>query len=68
MPIFAQLGNLQENYYAFYVIEAVKFFFSFLDPKRTGKIFIKNILTSPILAELYELKQERFNPEELGQN
>jgi len=27
-----------------------------LDPKRTGKIMIKDMLTSPILAELYELK------------
>ena len=39
-----------------------------MDPKRTGKIFIKNTLTSTILTELYELRQERFNPEELGQN
>jgi serine/threonine-protein phosphatase 2A regulatory subunit B'' len=28
-----------------------------LDPKRTGKIQIKDMMTSPILAELYELRQ-----------
>jgi len=68
IPTFAQLQNLQENFYPFYVITAVRKFFFFLDPKRTGKIYIKDILTSPILAELYEMRQERINPEELAQN
>ncbi|KRX07662.1 hypothetical protein PPERSA_11211 [Pseudocohnilembus persalinus] len=68
VPIFAQLSSLQENFYPFYVITAVRKFFFFLDPKRTGRIFIKDMLTSPILAELYELRQERFQPEELSQN
>jgi len=68
IPTFAQSQNLQDNFYPFYVITAVRKFFFFLDPNRTGKIFIKDILTSPILAELYELRQERFNPEELSQN
>lgn len=44
-----------------------KFFF-FLDEKRTGKIMIKDMLTSPILAELYELRQERLNMEDAVQN
>ena len=56
IPIFAQLQNQQENFYAYYVITAVRKFFFFLDPKRTGRIYIKDILTSPILAELYELR------------
>lgn len=66
IPIFAQLQNQQENFYPFYVITAVRKFFFFLDPKRTGRIYIKDMLTSPILAELYELRQDRFTQEELA--
>ena len=29
--------------------------------RRTGRIYIKDMLTSPILAELYELRQERYS-------
>jgi len=54
--VFAQLQNQQENFYPFYVITAVRKFFFFLDPKHTGRIYIKDMLTSPILAELYELR------------
>jgi len=62
------LQNLQETFYPFYVITAVRKFFFFLDPKRTGKIQIKDMLTSPILAELYELRQESLNMEDALQN
>jgi len=68
MPTFPQLRNLQENFYPFYVITAVRKFFFFLDPKRTGKIQIKDMLTSPILAELYELRQEQWSMEDAQQN
>ena len=68
IPSFPQIANLQENFYPFYVITAVRKFFFFLDPKRTGKILIKDILTSPILAEFYELRQESWSPEEAAQN
>jgi serine/threonine-protein phosphatase 2A regulatory subunit B'' len=68
IPSFPQLSSLQENFYPFYVITAVRKFFFFLDSKRTGKILIKDILTSPILAEFYELRQENWSPEEASQN
>ena len=68
IPSFPQLSNLQENFCPFYVITAVRKFFFFLDPKRTGKIWIKDMLTSPILAELYELRQESWTNEEANQN
>ena len=68
IPSFPQLSSLQENFYPFYVITAVRKFFFFLDPKRTGKILIKDILTSPILAEFYELRQENWSAEEASQN
>lgn len=68
IPTFAQLQKLQENFFPFYVITAVRKFFFFLDPKKTGRIYIKDMLTSPILAELYELRQEKNNNEESAQN
>jgi serine/threonine-protein phosphatase 2A regulatory subunit B'' len=68
IPTFAQLQKLQENFFPFYVITAVRKFFFFLDPKKTGRIYIKDMLTSPILAELYELRQEKNNNEEGTQN
>ncbi len=64
MPTFPQLENLTEPFYPFYVITSVRKFFFFLDPKRTGKIQIKDMMTSPILAELYELRQQRMSPED----
>ena len=48
-----------------YIMAAIRKFFFFLDPKR---IYIKDMLTSTILAELYELRQERYSEEDLGQN
>jgi len=68
IPSFPQLQNLKEDFYPFYVITAVRKFFFFLDPKKTGKILIKDMLTSPILAEMYELRQERWLPEDAMQN
>ncbi len=46
MPTFPQLQNLKGDFYPFYVITAVRKFFFFLDAKRTGKILIKDMLTS----------------------
>jgi serine/threonine-protein phosphatase 2A regulatory subunit B'' len=68
IPTFVQLKDLQEDFYTFYVITAVRKFFFFLDSKRTGRIYIKDMLTSPILAELYELRQEKNNQEEANNN
>ena len=68
MPTFPQLEQLTEPFYPFYVITSVRKFFFFLDPKRTGKIQIKDMLTSPILAELYELRQPNMSIEDAMQN
>jgi len=62
-----QLQNIPEAFHNYYVITAVRKFFFFLDPKKTGKIYIKDMLTSPILAELYDLRQEK-TIDELVQN
>lgn len=59
IPTLPQLNSLQEEFYPFYVFTAVRKFFFFLDPKRTGKIPIRDLLSSQILPELYELRQEQ---------
>ena len=67
IPTFTHLRNIEEDFKDFYIIGAMKKFTFFLDPKRTGRVYIKDMLTSPILAELYELRQERYE-EEVNQN
>ena len=56
MSTFPQLEKLQEAFYPFFAITAVRKYFFYLNPKRTGKIMIKDMLTSLILVVLYELK------------
>jgi len=58
IPRLPQLNSLQEEFYPFYVFTAVRRFFFLLDPKRTGRIHIRDLLSSQILPELYELRQE----------
>eukprot|EP00397_Hematodinium_sp_SG-2012_P020602 GEMP01021237.1.p1 GENE.GEMP01021237.1~~GEMP01021237.1.p1 ORF type:complete len:481 (+),score=103.52 GEMP01021237.1:142-1584(+) len=58
IPTLPQLRSLQEEFYPFYVFTAVRKFFFFLDPHRSGRIFIADLLSSSILPELYELRQE----------
>ena len=60
IPTFTHLKNMDENFKENYIVGAMKKFTFFLDPKRTGRVYIKDMLTSPILAELYELRQERY--------
>jgi serine/threonine-protein phosphatase 2A regulatory subunit B'' len=59
---------MEETFRDKYILAAIRKFFFFLDPKRTGRIYIKDMLTSTILAELYELRQERYSEEDLSQN
>jgi len=59
IPTLPQLNTLQEEFYPFYVFTAVRKFFFFLDPKRTGRVRIRDLLSSQILPELYELRQEQ---------
>jgi len=69
IPRLPQLNSLQEEFYPFYVFTAVRKFFFFLDPKRTGRISIRELLSSPILPELYELRQvQPLEASEAAQN
>lgn len=57
---------MEEAFKEKYLLITSRKFFFFIDPKRTGKIFIKDILTSPILAELYDLRTEKSEDELLN--
>lgn len=66
MPTFPNLSGMPSHLADKYLLIATKKFFFFLDPKHHGRIFIKDILTSPILAELYDLRTEKSNEEFLN--
>mmetsp|Transcript_19387 Transcript_19387/g.68635 ORF Transcript_19387/g.68635 Transcript_19387/m.68635 type:complete len:455 (-) Transcript_19387:184-1548(-) len=68
IPDLPPLRTLQENFYPFYVFTAVRKFIFFLDPKRTGRISIKNLVSSKILSELLELRRQGWVEEENRRN
>ena len=53
-PFYAEISEEIKEYY---ILVAQRKFFFFLDPKRTGKIFINDIVTSNILSELLDLEK-----------
>jgi serine/threonine-protein phosphatase 2A regulatory subunit B'' len=55
IPTLPQLNCLEESFYSFYVCTAVRKFFFFLDPLRTGKIKIQDILACGFLDDLLEV-------------
>lgn len=50
-----QLNGLEKSFYSFYVCTAVRKFFFFLDPMRTGRIKIQDILACSFLDDLLEV-------------
>lgn len=58
IPTFPQLEGLERSFHNFYVCTVLRKFFFFLDPLRTGKIRIRDILTSGFLDDLLELRDE----------
>ncbi|XP_064601702.1 serine/threonine-protein phosphatase 2A regulatory subunit B'' subunit gamma-like [Liolophura sinensis] len=63
IPTLPQLNGLERSFYSFYVCTAVRKFFFFLDPMRTGKIKIKDILACSFLDDLLELRDEDLSKE-----
>jgi len=59
--------EISEDIKEYYLLVAQRKFFFFLDPKRTGKIYIKDIIVSPILNEFMEMK-EKGKIEEISSN
>ncbi|GFU22818.1 hypothetical protein NPIL_341091 [Nephila pilipes] len=58
IPTLPQLDGLERSFHSFYVCTAVRKFFFFLDPFRTNKIKIQNILACSFLDDLLELRDE----------
>jgi len=63
IPTLPQLNGLEKSFYSFYVCTAVRKFFFFLDPLRTGKIKIRDILACSFLDDLLELRDEEVSKE-----
>ncbi|ETN63793.1 phosphatase 2 [Anopheles darlingi] len=60
IPTFPQLEGLERSFHSFYVCTTVRKFFFFLDPLRTGRIRIRDILTCSFLDDLLELRDEEI--------
>lgn len=57
IPTLPQLEGLERSFHSFYVCTAVRKFFFFLDPLRTGKIRIRDILSCSFLDDLLEVSE-----------
>merc|ERR1712168_523482 len=68
IPTLPQLDGLEKNFYSFYVCTAVRKFFFFLDPMRTGKIKIQDILSCSFLDDLLELRDEVLSKDKQESN
>ena len=55
IPTLPQLDGLEKSFYSFYVCTAVRKFFFFLDPLRTGRVKIQDILACSFLDDLLEV-------------
>ena len=60
-----QLDGLEKSFHPFYVCTAVRKFFFFLDPYRTGKIKIQDVLACSFLDDLLELRDQELSKEVL---
>ncbi|XP_077969620.1 serine/threonine-protein phosphatase 2A regulatory subunit B'' subunit gamma-like [Styela clava] len=63
IPTLPQLDGLERSFYSFYVCTGVRKFFFFLDPMRTGRIKIQDILACGFLDDLLELRDEELSKE-----
>jgi serine/threonine-protein phosphatase 2A regulatory subunit B'' len=59
--------EISEDIREYYLLVAQRKFFFFLDSKRTGRIYIKDMITSPIFTEFMEMKEKRENVNALGE-
>lgn len=61
IPTLPQLIKMEKSFESFYVCTAVRKFFFFLDPMRTGRVRISHILSCSFLDDLLELRDEEMN-------
>ncbi|KAA6368269.1 MAG: putative Serine/threonine-protein phosphatase 2A regulatory subunit B'' subunit gamma, partial [Streblomastix strix] len=65
---FPMLKQLDDTLIQYYVCMATRKFFFFLDPMRIMHIPISKILTSSLLAELLDMREENISEEDLINN
>ncbi|XP_014204516.1 serine/threonine-protein phosphatase 2A regulatory subunit B'' subunit gamma [Copidosoma floridanum] len=58
IPTLSQLEGLEKSFHSFYICTAVRKFLFFLDPLRTGRVRIQDILACSFLDDLLELRDE----------
>jgi len=58
MPLIYGYSRINEKFYPFYIISSTRKFMFMLDPRRTGKISIKDIVLTPTYSELLEVYDE----------
>ena len=68
MPTLHLTVPFSESFKNYYAIAASRKFLFFLDPLRKGEIPIQSILLSPILTELFELRDPNLDGEEADFN
>ena len=68
LPRLPALTGLLEAFVHFYKVTAVRKFFFFLDARRRGRIAIKEVLCSPILQELLDLRRPDLSADDLRSN
>lgn len=68
IPTFHQLEGLEKSFHNFYVCTVLRKFYFFLDPLRTGKVRIRDILTSGFLDDLLELRDDEPTKETQEKN
>lgn len=68
MPTLASLRHVRKEFVPFYRVTAARKFLFFLDPRRRGRVEIKQLLCSPILHELLDLRRPKIPLEELRRN
>jgi len=62
------LQGCTKEFFPFYKVTAVRKFFFFLDPKRRGRVALRDVLASPILHEMLELRRTDLTSEEQQHN
>ena len=68
IPTLPALADLREEFFPFYKVTAVRKFLFFLDPRRRGRVQIKQMLASPVTHELLELRRLDLQADELRHN
>lgn len=58
IPTLPQLDGLEKSFHSFYVCTTVRKFMFFLDPLKTGRVRIQDILACSFLDDLLELRDE----------